>query len=286
MAEIAYPGTDKYSMAEFFAIVLARDMAGPEEKSGGGGADNLIPLAAARLAQLTVSPNLWLGGGGSGMVTGPAPWHRLPLATWDPRTSADAEFRRPMMDRVDSGTKGRLGHSNTRAGRTGGASAGGIQIDKYGNTNMLGVGGPYPKLKVRGPGTVGNIWAATRGDGGLYTLHHNRRVLVEKADYITGPGWLDGWDSREKAYPGTRGPLYVFTPICVCDFTEDEHRMRLVAVHPGYTVKDVVDNTGCELVVPGKVPQTTPPSDWELEMLRTGVDRDGVLRNYKRLTVG
>ncbi|MBI4296230.1 MAG: hypothetical protein HY667_03820 [Chloroflexi bacterium] len=286
MAEIAYPGTDRYSMAEFMAIVFARDMAGPEERGGGGGADNLIPLAAGRLAQLTVCPNFWLGGGGAGMVTGEAPWHRLPLGTWDPRLNAGAEFRRYMMDRVDSGTRGRVERPNTRSARGGGAGGGGMQIDKYGNTNMLGIGGPYPKLTVRGPGTVGNIWSATGGGGGRYTQHHNRRVLVEKVDYITGPGWLDGGDSREKVYPGTRGPDYIFTPICIFDFTEDEHRARLVSVHPGYTVKDVLDNTGFEPVIPANVPQTTPPSDGELEMLRTGVDRDGVLRKYKRLTVG
>ena len=77
----------------------------------------------------------------------------------------------------------------------------------------------------------------------------------------------------------------VWTPICACDFTEDEHRMRLVSVHPGYTVQDVIDNTGFELVIPENVPTTTPPTDWELEMLRTRVDRGRQLAK-RRLTVG
>ncbi len=53
--------------------------------------------------------------------------------------------------------------------------------------------------------------------------------------------------------------------------------MRLATVHPGYTVQDVVANTGFELVIPDHVPTTTPPTDWELEQLRTKVDRDGRL---------
>ena len=92
-------------------------------------------------------------------------------------------------------------------------------------------------------------------------------------------------DAIEWAADGRDGPPYCWTPICVCDFTEEEHRMRLVSVHPGYTVDDVVSNTGFELVIEGEVPQTTPPTDWELQVLRTRVDRGGRLRT-RRMTVG
>ena len=61
--------------------------------------------------------------------------------------------------------------------------------------------------------------------------------------------------------------------------------MRLVSVHPGYTVDDVVANTGFELVIEGEVPITTPPTEWELGVLRNQVDRGGKLRS-RRLTVG
>ena len=32
-----YPGTDRFSMAELMAIIMARAMAGEEERRGGGG---------------------------------------------------------------------------------------------------------------------------------------------------------------------------------------------------------------------------------------------------------
>jgi hypothetical protein len=38
-------------------------------------------------------------------------------------------------------------------------------------------------------------------------------------------------------------------------------------------------------VVPKDVPTTTPPTDWELNALRTQVDRNGVLKK-RRMTVG
>ncbi len=269
MAEIAYPGTDKYSMAELMVILFARNGAGLVETGGGfggGGRDQLLLLAANQL--LRVAAGRQTAGMGDTLAFG----------TWDPRLGAGAEYRGTMMDVVDGAIKAR--------GREfrGGGGTGGMQIDKYGNTNMIGIG-PWPRLKVRGPGTVGTIWGSV-GPGNRYTQHHNKRIFVEKCDYISGPGWISGGDSRYRLYNGREGPQLVWTPICVCDFTEDEHRMRLVSVHPGYTVKDVVDNTGFELVMPKNVPTTTPPTDYELNLLRTRVDREGVLRKWRRMTVG
>ncbi|MBI4296453.1 MAG: hypothetical protein HY667_04985 [Chloroflexi bacterium] len=266
MSEIAYPGTDKYSMAELIVILFARDQAGPIETGRGfasGGADAMIPMATQQL----------LAAAAGSQTAGDT----LAASNWDPRLASQAESMRSMMDTVDIFVK---------RGRTyrGGAFAGGMQIDKYGNLNMIGIG-TWPRLKVRGPGTVGVIWSAV-GPGGIWTQHHNKRVLVEKVDYVSGPGWLDGGDSRAKAYPGRDGPKRLYTPICVFDFTEDMHVARLVSVNPGYTVKDVLDNTGFTPVLPKDVPQTTPPTDYELNLLRTRVDRTGVLRRYTRLTVG
>lgn len=269
MAEIAYPGTDKYSMAELVVIVFARDMAGPVQlgQFGGGGKDNVIPLAARQLLQ-AIAAGSTLGGGNT-----------LPFGTWDPRLASGVEYRGLMMDVVDSCIK--VGRPRQYRG---GGNLGGIQIDKFGNLNMIGVG-KYPKLTLRGPGTVGTIWNDV-GPTGLYTQHHSKRILVDKVDYISGPGWVDGGDTRYKLYNHREGPQRIFTPICVFDFTEDTHVARLLSVHPGYTVKDVLDNTGFKPVLPKDVPQTTPPTDWELEMLRTRVDSNGALRNWKRMTVG
>lgn len=279
MAELANPGTNRYSMAELMTIIIARALAGPEEKRGGGGANMVIGLAAGRLAQITVAPNLWLTTGGAGSVNGQ--FDTLPIGTWDPRCNYLAECKNWMMDVVDGAIRGRKAGGRMQFASMGGL--GGMQIDKYGNSNMIGIG-PHPNLKVRGPGTVGTIWLGS-GPTSNFVEHHNTRVFVEKVEYRSGAGWMEGGETRHEALDGRDGPPYCWTPICVCDFTEDEHRMRLVSVHPGYTVDDVVKNTGFELVIPDDVPTTTAPTDWELEVLRTQVDRDGVLRD-RRLTVG
>lgn len=280
-AHPVHPGSDDFGMAELMAIAMARILATEKETRGGGGANAVIPMAAARLAQLTVAPNLWLSTGGAGSINGKS--DRLPLGTWDPRCDRRAECKSYMMDAVDGFLQGHASTERMVRGQ-GLGSLGGIQIDKYGNSNMIGVGGPYPKLKFRGPGTVGTIWMGC-GPQGLFTEHHNTRLFVEKVDYVSGPGWVTGGDSRYKLLNGREGPVYCWTPICICDFSEDEHRMRLRSVHPGYTVDDVVANTGFELVIEGDIPTTTPPTEFELGVLRTKVDPDGRLRQ-RRLTVG
>ena len=281
MAQLAYPGTDRYSMAELMAVLLARMVAGEQESAGGGGTNHSIPLAANRLAQVTVAPSLWLFTGGAGVYNGK--FDTLPLGTWDSRCGHNAECKILIIDIADERTKGINDRRPRRVDRFSGGGLGGIQVDKYGNTNMIGVG-PYPDLKVRGPGTVGVIWMGS-GPTNVFVQHHNKRLFVEKVDYISGAGWLSGGDSRHKTLNGRDGPRYVWSPIGVFDFTEDEHRMRIAAVHPGYTVADVVANTGFELVIPEQVPTTTPPTDWELHELRTKVDRGGQLRST-HVTVG
>ena len=62
------------------------------------------------------------------------------------------------------------------------------------------------------------------------------------------------------------------------DFTEEEKTMRLKSLHPGVTREEVELNTGFSLVIPNSVPTTTPPTEEELDVLRTRVDKTGILR--------
>lgn len=277
MSEIADPGTDTYTMAELMAVIIARSMAGEAEITSGGGANQIVPLAASRLAQVAAAPNLWLFAAGAGVYN--SEFDSIPLGTWDPRLKRRAECKIHIADVVDGGTSG---HEDKTAEQAG-AGFGGMQVDRYGNTNMIGIG-EHPNLTVRGPGTVGTIWLGA-GANNIYIEHHNERILVEEVDHRSGAGWLEGGDSRYDVLNGREGPQRVWTPICVCDFTEDEHRMRLASVHPGYDVDDVVAHTGFELVIPEEVPQTTPPTEAELDILRSQVDSTGRLQE-KEMTVG
>jgi glutaconate CoA-transferase subunit B len=55
--------------------------------------------------------------------------------------------------------------------------------------------------------------------------------------------------------------------------------MRLKSVHPGATLEQVLDNTGFEVIVPDKVPETPPPTPEEIWTLRRRIDIEGMLRD-------
>ena len=145
MARIADPGTDKYSMAELIVIEMARNLVDCEGKVGVVGSAATLPMAAIRLAKLTVAPNLWWLCGDSGAVN--PTFDRLPETAAHSRNTIGAEARTAMMDVLEMGLRADWGFG----------FHGGLQMDRYGNVNMIGVG-PYDNLKVRGPGAVGTTW--------------------------------------------------------------------------------------------------------------------------------
>jgi glutaconate CoA-transferase, subunit B len=260
-------------MAELMAVVMSRALEKNDGSVGGVGMAATIPMAAIRLATLTVAPNLYWFCGSSGGFN--PTFDHLPMSSADARAFYGAEATQKMQDVVDLGGRGGWGFG----------FHGGMQIDRYGNANLIGVG-PYEAMKVRGPGSVGLVWAGRMESAYLFTWHHNRDVFVERVDYMCGPGWMSGHDSRFTTLKSRiNGPERVFSPICIMDFHESSRAMRLVSVHPGYSVASVLEHTGFELIVPSQVPVTPAPTPHELFMLRNFVDRGRVLTNF-RLTVG
>jgi hypothetical protein len=56
-------------------------------------------------------------------------------------------------------------------------------------------------------------------------------------------------------------------------------------VHPGVTVEQVREATGFELLVPdGDVPETTPPTDEQVRLLREEIDPDGLCKREAGVT--
>jgi glutaconate CoA-transferase subunit B len=169
--------------------------------------------------------------------------------------------------------------SDQRFRRNGVFFAGGIQIDAHGNSNLIGIGPDYKRLKFRGPGAIGTCNATLmNGRWHLVTTSHSPRVLVESCDYVSALGWGDGSpDFRSKLGLEDNGPSSIVTPLCVFEFGPDR-RARLRSLHPGVTLETVVAQTGFEFDVPDPIPTTPEPSEHELATLRGRIDRDGALR--------
>lgn len=158
-------------------------------------------------------------------------------------------------------------------------AVGALQIDPFGNSNLIGIGNDYKRLKFRGPGGVGTPSAATDlSRYYLYVPSHDTRIFVEKCDFVSAFGWGEGGKHRETlGFPGG-GPQYCITPLCIMDFEPATKRMRLHSLHPGASVDQVVKNTGFELIIPDEIPITEPPTPDELRLLRERIDVEGVLR--------
>lgn len=222
------------------------------------GANPLIPVAGARLAQLTHAPNLSVIAGASGGVN--------PLL--DPLVPSSGDYANLVAEAVLPFQEVLMmfmgGHGDV-------FFAGGLQIDQHGNCNLATVG-EHDKPKLRGPGSAGIPWAGHAKRTILYTTSHTRRVFVPKVDFVS----LAGWPAQPQADRVPHGPELVITPLAVMGFTP-EGTMRLVCVHAGVTLEEVTDNTGFGLALPpGDVPITPQPSAQEMLLMR-GFDPDRLL---------
>ncbi|MHA1933083.1 MAG: CoA-transferase subunit beta, partial [Promethearchaeota archaeon] len=142
-------------------------------------------------------------------------------------------------------------------------------VDKYGNCNTTVVG-PYEKPIYRLPGGGGATEIAGMAKRLIWMIDdHIKRRLPEKLDFITDPGYLEGFDSRIKAgYPSDTGPEVIVTPFCIMKFDPETKEAYLDALHPNITIEQVKENTGWELKIAEEVKQLDPPTLKEIEVCR------------------
>lgn len=259
-----------YAWPELAAVVLSRELRDGEIGSPGG-ARSEIPLAAARLAQLTHAPNLAIITSAVGYVA------NMVGKPWAPLFHSTTDYRN-----IYAGAEAVLHFMSIFRTQRDWFFAGGLQVDGFGNINMTAIG-DLARPKLIGPGAAGLAYASAMSNRYfIYMQEHTTRSFVEKLDYVTAVGYGDGPGARERLGLRGGGPELVISPLAVMDFEPATRRMRLKSVHPGHSVEDVVANTGMRLVVPKDVPTTVPPSERELATLRSHVDREGVLRDRRR----
>ena len=227
-----------------------------------------IPLVACRLAQLSHAPNLV-------PMLGPLidpNLETLPSSLRDDYELVhwDSKAQIPEQEALDVFKRGKMD-----VGFISGA-----QIDQYGNLNIVSIG-EYKKPKVRLVGCLAQTDHAAFSKRTLIPMEHTTKQFVEKVDFISGVGFLDGPGARESAGLPGGGPDKVFTELAVLGFDPHSKLMRLESVHPGVTVDEVRDRTGFELVVPSNVPQTPEPSTEQVDLIRNRIDPDGMLLEAK-----
>lgn len=239
--------------SELLAVMAARQLAGVSSVFAGVG----IPLLSAVLAQKVHAPRLTIviEGGSIGLQVIPG---RLPISTNEMRGAHRAQMLPGITDTFLFAQRGFVD-----VGFLGGA-----QIDRYGNLNSTVVGSyESPKVRLPGSGGANDIISLCRQV--IVVTMHERRRFVPYVDFVTSPGYLAGSLSREKS-----GLLFgrvsrVVTNLAILGFDEEKKEMRLESLNPGVSVREVTESTGFELLIPEAVAVNEPPSEAELNVLRT-----------------
>ena len=219
-----------------------------------------IPCAAAMLAQKTNAPGLVVmfeaGGIAPRLPT-------MPISVGDSRTFHQAVMATSMADMMETCGRGLVDY----------AFLGGAQIDAFGNLNSTQIGVDHGAPRVRLPGSGGASDLASLCWRVIVVTKHDRRRFVERLDFLTTPGFLEGPGSREAAGlpPGT-GPYRVITDLAVLGYHATTCRMEVLSLHPGVTPQRVRDQTGFELTFAEPLTVTKPPTTEELAILREQVD--------------
>ncbi|MFT7460674.1 MAG: glutaconate CoA-transferase subunit B [Planctomycetota bacterium] len=240
-----------YTSSELLAVMSARQLVDGQTVFAGVG----IPLLAATLTQRLQSPGLTIlfEGGVLGPFVVPG---ELPPTTNEQRCTRRANMILAITDVLLLLQRGYVDIG----------FMGGAEIDRYGNLNSSILGDPK-KPKVRLPGTGGgnDISSLTQM---IVTMKHEKRRFVEKVDFITSPGFLDGGSSRKDSGLVTGGMHRVITDLAIIGFDEKTKSMKVEALHPGVTVEQVRDNTGFDIQIDNDLMVTELPTAKELEVLR------------------
>jgi glutaconate CoA-transferase subunit B len=223
-----------------------------------------VPIVGMCLAQLTHAPNSFMAVAG---------WLMNPIVSEIP-TTMETEF----------GTALQFWRCESRATKylvprgecdVGFGSA--PQIDKYGNCNIVCIG-DYHRPKVRLIGPINQPAHFSMFKREVIIVDHDKRNFVDKVDFISGVGYLDGPGAREKAGLTGGGPCLILTDKCIFDFDSETKLVKLRSLHPGVTLEEVVTNTGfTHDWVPDKVSETVAPNPEELRLIREIIDPRAVL---------
>ena len=150
------------------------------------------------------------------------------------------------------------------------------QVDKFGNVNTTYVDPTGKQIRMNGSGGGGDI--SSSAGRIVYTVEFNPRSYVEKLDYMTNPGHLDGYDSREKANLVGGGPSCLVSNRGVLRFEEESKEMYLAEIFPWQDEKDVEEIKKAApwgLKVAKELKVIEPPTERELWAMRL-MDPDGM----------
>jgi glutaconate CoA-transferase subunit B len=255
------PGENKYNLREFLAFTGAAMLEDKKSVFVGTG----LPIIASMLAQRTTAPGLLIvfEAGGLG-----AQIPELPISVGESRTYYRGIAATSMHDIMSLAQAGYIDYG----------FLGAAQMDKFGNINTTVIG-EHDLPKVRLPGSGGANDVASFAQRLIIIIaNQTKRTFVEKVDFLTSPGYLDGPGSREKAgLPAGTGPYRVITQLGIYGFDQRTKRLMLISLHPGVSVENVRENSSFEIMIPDTIETSPEPDENYLKILREQIDPAGIV---------
>lgn len=214
-----------------------------------------LPSTAANLARLTHAPELVLIYESGPIGAKPAV---LPLSIGDGNLaeSADAVVSTPEIFQYW-----------LQGGRVDIGFLGAAQIDRFANINTTVIG-DYRRPRTRLPGAGGAPEIAASAREIFIILKQSPRAFVEKLDFITSVGFLDGGDARQRLGLPGKGPTAVITDLCIMEPEPVSNELTVTSLHPGVTREQVQQATAWNVRFADAVRETPPPTAVELQTLR------------------
>jgi glutaconate CoA-transferase, subunit B len=237
-----------FTLAELLIVAAAEAWRDNGEVLASG--IGVVPRLAASLAKLTHTPQLMLTDAEAYLVEEPVPLG--PRGEYRARFSGYMPFAR-VFDCVWGGRRHVM--------------IGPIQIDRYGQTNLSGIGSAErPKVQMLGMrGLPGNSISHMNS---MFVPNHSPRVFVPgEVDIVGGVGYNPArWPAGASA--AHLDLRLIVTDLCVMDFGGAEHAIRVRSLHPGVTLEQVRAATGFALEAAAELPATAAPSGEQLAVIR------------------
>ena len=209
-----------------------------------------MPMLGVRLAKLTSNPDLLISDGESLFLGGVPPlFARADVVEgWIP-------FRK-VFDVVAYGKR------HVMMGAT--------QVDRHGNQNISAIG-DFAKPTRQLLGSRGAPGNTVNNRTSYWVPKHSPRVFVERVDVVSGVGPKL---AREAGPAAARfNDIHrIVSNLAVLDVKGPDDTLRLLSVHPGVSVDEVLAASGCEIHVEGDVPETRLPTSEELILIREVLD--------------
>ncbi|MBU0993105.1 MAG: glutaconate CoA-transferase [Proteobacteria bacterium] len=152
------------------------------------------------------------------------------------------------------------------------------QIDRYGNLNTTAIGDYHdPELRLPGAGGAPDFISYAKKT--VLTMRGGE--FVNKLDYFTSPGYLDGGDSRDKSgrFPKGSGPSMLISTKGIFRFDKITRELYLDQIYPGVDVDMVKKDVPWDLNVSDDLSSVPPPTDKELEFTRRFAPAEALGKN-------